>query len=144
MPIKNYTTSVPVVRTVAEVQAMLAKHGASRVAVNYAGGLPVGLSFALDTPYGRRAYDLPVEVAGVARKLAQGVNGKVTPEQAARVAWRIVRDWLDAQLALIEAAAAALDQVMLPYLLVDDGRTVYDEYREREMLAVEPSPSSPA
>lgn len=63
------------------------------------------------------------------------------PEQAERVAWRVAREWLLAQLAIIEAQMATLDQVMLPYLQVDGQKTLYAAYREREdTLQLEPSP----
>jgi hypothetical protein len=60
-----------------------------------------------------------------------------TPEHAARVAWRVIKDWLEAQLALIDARMAALDQVMLPYLLVDEDRTLYAAYRDQERAALD-------
>lgn len=145
MPTLNYTTSVPVVRTVAEVQGMLVKHGAHAVTVRYVDGRPAGLSFNLVTPHGERAFTLPVDTAAVHRLLLTQIrNGEITrqksqyatPEHAARVAWRVVKDWLAAQLAIIEAGMAALDQVMLPYLQVDNELTLYDRYREHEQRAL--------
>ena len=35
MPIKNYTTKVPAVQTVGEIQGLLAAHGARRVMMDY-------------------------------------------------------------------------------------------------------------
>ena len=53
-----------------------------------------------------------------------------TPEQGQRVAWRIVKDWLEAQLAIIDPEMVTLDQVMLPYMRSADGSTFYDAYLE--------------
>lgn len=144
----NYTTSIPAVRTIGEMQAALAKHGAASIAVAYTGGQPSGIGFMLKTPHGFRTFDLPVDVAAVHRLLTDqkaGKNGHKKnarvdnrPEQAERVAWRVTRDWLMAQLAIIEAQMATLDQVMLPYLKVDDSHTLYQAYAEREnLLALE-------
>ena len=36
MPIKNYTTKVPAVQTVGEIQGILAAHGARKVMMDYA------------------------------------------------------------------------------------------------------------
>ena len=47
-----------------------------------------------------------------------------TKEQATRVAWRIVKDWLAAQLAMIEAGLVDLEEVFLPYAQNQAGRTV--------------------
>ena len=49
-----------------------------------------------------------------------------TREQATRVAWRIVKDWLAAQLAMIEAGLVDLEEVFLPYAQNQAGRTVYE------------------
>lgn len=147
MPTLNYTTKVPVSRTVGEVQAMLAAHGANAVAVRYDDGSPVGVSFVLPTPHGERAFTLPVDVPAVLRLLAEQARtgalrsaaprgGWATPEHAARVAWRVVKDWLEAQLAVIDAQMATLDQVMLPYLHVDGEVTLYQRYLEREQAAL--------
>ena len=56
-----------------------------------------------------------------------------TPEHAERVAWRIVKDWLEAQLAIIRTEMVTLDQVMLPYMVGDEGHTVYELYRDRQL-----------
>jgi hypothetical protein len=53
------------------------------------------------------------------------------------VAWRVLKDWLEAQLALIEAGVADMSQVMLPYMRGDDGLTVWQRYLEREQAAIE-------
>jgi hypothetical protein len=55
-----------------------------------------------------------------------------TREHAADVAWRVVLNWLEAQLALIAADMAKLDQVMLPYLAVDGG-TLYEIIRDQHL-----------
>ena len=38
-----------------------------------------------------------------------------THEQASRVAWRIVKDWIEAQAAIVEAEQAEVVEVFLPY-----------------------------
>ena len=56
-----------------------------------------------------------------------------TTVQADRVAWRILKDWVEAQLALIATQMVSLDQIMLPYMLMDEGLTVYDLYRKQQL-----------
>jgi hypothetical protein len=139
----NYTTSVPVNRSITEVQKILAKAGASSVQIEYVETQPIGVGFTLRTPHGRRSFLLPVDVPAMHTLLAaDAAAGKIrraygTPEHAARVAWRVIKDWLEAQLALIDARMAALDQVMLPYLLVDEDRTLYAAYRDQERAALD-------
>jgi hypothetical protein len=143
----NYTTTIPASRTVAEMQTLLVKHGAASVATHYDEGRAAGLSFTLRTPHGDRTFTMPVDTAAVNRLLIkQERDGLLKrqkrkgyysdPAHAERVAWRVAKDWLAAQLALIEAQMATLDQVMLPYLHVDGERTLYAVYRDRESVAL--------
>lgn len=146
MPTLNYTTTVPVTRTIAEIQDSLSKHGASSIATDYVDGKPAGLAFIVPTPHGPRQFAMPVDVDAVHRLLVNQKAGrdghKRNPrvddrrEQAERVAWRVMREWLVAQLAIIEAQMASLDQVMLPYLKVDADRTLYESYKEHEQAAL--------
>lgn len=143
MPTLNYTTTIASVKTIGEIQTMLVKHGADAVAIRYEGQEPCGLSFQLPTPHGDRGFTLPVDIDAVWKVLVgQRKRGEIrsdrlaTREQAARVGWRVVKDWLAAQLAIIEAQMATLDQVMLPYLHADGDRTLYEVYREREQKAL--------
>jgi len=110
---------------------MLAKAGARQVMIEYdASSLPVGVAFAVETPQGTRTFLLPVAARQVEAVLKrQRVAPRYrTPEQAHRVAWRIVKDWLEAQLAIIQTEMVTLPQVMLPYLRTGDGRTMYELY----------------
>lgn len=142
MPILNYTTTIAVDKSVGEVGKILAKNGVASVSTSYnEKGQAAGLSFALRTPHGERLFALPVDIGGV---LAVLRNDRTVAtrysnlEQAERIAWRIAKDWLEAQLALIAAGMATLDQVMLPYLVTPNGNTVYDNYKANESsLAIE-------
>ena len=146
MPFLNYTSKVPVSRTISEMHEMLGEHGAHSVQTTFTDKHPSGLSFRIDTPFGLRSFALPVNVdAGhqvmesQAAEIARRSHIKVTREQSERVAWRVLRDWLEAQLALIEAGLAGLDQVMLPYLVMTErqGRTLYQVMVD-ERLALPP------
>lgn len=134
-PLLNYTTQIAATKTAAEMQAALAKAGASHVSVEYGNGHPIGLSFNIETPHGPRMFNLPVRPASVAKVLKnERVPQKYwTPEQAERVAWRILKDWLLAQLAIVTTEMVSLDEVMLPYMTDAIGRTVYDLYASRQL-----------
>lgn len=144
-PPLNYTTKVPVTRTVGECQQLLGSAGADAAAVMYEAREPVGLSFRLTGPHGRRDFSMPVNIAGVEQLLGKAdypgtVKASdraryVSRKHAAAVAWRIIKDWLEAQLALVAAQMVSLDEVMLPYLEVEGGRTLYQAYQAREQAA---------
>lgn len=131
MPLLNYSTEVKVEASMGEVIGALTRRGVTRISTMFADdGTPEGIAFTMKTEYGPREFELPVRTAGVLKVLAEQhkTNSRVkdTPEQAARVSWRIAKDWLEAQSALIDAGLASLDEVMLPYMLDNKGRTVYD------------------
>jgi hypothetical protein len=135
MPLLNYTTQVAAMKTVAEVQAKLAKAGAMETATSYVEGRPVAVMFRAPTPFGPREYELPVDrdkVLAVLKQQPKVPARYVNPDQAERIAWRILKDWVEAQLAIIETAMVTIDQVMLPYMRTDDGRTVFDRYRSNQ------------
>ena len=142
----NYTTTVAVERTLAEVQSMLGRSGAAAVATSYEpDGTPSGVQFVLRLSGGEYAYALPVDVAAMHRALlaaekrgdfrgSKKAAGTFTSTaQARRVAWRVVKDWLEAQLALIAAGQARVEQVMLPYLRVDAEHTLFESWAERTL-----------
>lgn len=149
----DYTTTISVEQTAGECQAILARAGASSVAVDYDDdGKAKGLWFLLRTPHGTRHFVLPVDVSAMHAVLVKwsksgNIPGRlkgrpgelaklITPAHAAQVAWRVVKDWLEANLALVAAQMATLTEVMLPYLLVDDGHTLWQAYQARENVAL--------
>lgn len=136
MPILNYTTSIDVSKTMGEIQGSLARRGVTRISTLFDdNGVAAGLGFTMKTDYGFRDFELPVRTDGVlaAMKADPKVSrSAVNPQQAARVAWRIAKDWLEAQSALIDAQLATLDEVMLPYMVDANGQTVYAVYRSTQ------------
>src|SRR5690348_12697851 len=142
--IKNYTTSVAEEKTVAEIQALLAMKGARSVQINYdEQGRPTAVSFIILFNEAPIPFQLPCNFEGVfktlkaARKTWHSKNEfERNPEnkaQSRRVAWRIIKDWVEAQIALIEAEQATLAQVFLPYAVVnaENRLTMYDRFLEQ-------------
>lgn len=136
MPLLNYTTTVPAGRTIGQVQGLLVEAGARSIQTDYDPvGRAVGLAFMVETIHGPRGFLLPVNAHRVEAVLKKDrVPARyATPEHAERVAWRIVKDWLEAQLAIIKTEMVTLDQVMLPYMKGGDGRTVYELYVDQQL-----------
>nr|DAL20468.1 MAG TPA_asm: hypothetical protein [Caudoviricetes sp.] len=134
--IKNYTTKIDVSSSVGEIQAALARVGASKIMIEYAGGKALAISFCVDTASGLRGFALPAPIEGTLRVFKkQGI--KCTPEQSARVAWRNVRDWVLAQAALVESCDAAIDEVFLPYMTDGTGKSLYQIYSSGQLCAPE-------
>ncbi len=135
----NYTTTIPVQKTIREMQDMLVRAGALEVALRYTNGVSVGLAFIAPTQYGPQQFVLPVDVDAVRSVLlrnkprtAKASSKAYSVEQAERVAWRVARSWLEAQLAMIQIGLAKIDQIMLPYLMVSPDKTLYAAYQDQQ------------
>lgn len=137
MPILNYTTSINPEKTVTEIQMKLAKAGAQAVLCEYdEDGIMEAVSFRIKAPNGFIAFRLPSNKEGIYRHLQKSprIPKKLkTYEQATRVAWRILKDWIEAQLAIIEAEMADIKEVFLPYAQhPKNGQTVYERLCKEE------------
>lgn len=133
MPIKNYTTKIAEHRTVAEIQALLAGKGAKAIQIDYENALPQAVRFVIDVEGQPVPFRLPCNFDGVKRALLKTSATKAIGRDTERsrcVAWRIVKDWIDAQMALIEAEQAAMAEVFLPYVVSDSGLTLYAHWKD--------------
>lgn len=139
MAIDGYTTSIESASTVAEIGALLAKFGASRIMTEYESGRPSGITFEVKTEVGLRTFSLPVRAEGVLKTLVRDkVQPKYrTPEHAERVAWRIALVWLRAQLAIIDTGMASLDEIMLPWMLTARGETMHSLFVQNSLGQLE-------
>jgi len=141
MPMLNYTTSVPVSRTVAQVQAKLVEHGARAVMMEYDDrGRITALAFNVKTPSGDLPIRLPIDAAATLRVLQRQADNREIParyakeEHAYRVAWRNIFHWVSAQLALLETEMVRMEQIFLPYVITPGGQTVYQVMVEKHFL----------
>lgn len=132
MAIKNYTTVVDTYKSIGEISGALAGHGASRIMTEYDQGRPTGVAFEIVTPAGARTFSLPANVDGVRAVFARQ-RVKDTDGQAERTAWRNIRGWVLAQMAIIEAGMAQMDEVFLPYLTDRNGKTLYQVYKSGQL-----------
>ena len=55
-------------------------------------------------------------------------------EQAYRVAWRNILDWVEAQMALLEIEMAKIEEIFLPYMVNSTGETFFERMEQRGFL----------
>lgn len=124
--IANKSTTVPPEKSVSEIQQMLVAARASAIMVDYEQGEPVSISFKIHRSNTTLSFQLPCNWQGTlaAMQRARLPKSMLIPSHAKRVAWRILRDWLRAQLSLIESGATTMEEVMLPWCLIAAGQTV--------------------
>lgn len=139
MAIKNYTTTIKTEKTINEIQQILSKHKAKAILIEYGDiGNVKAISFKIDTSQGMIGIRLPARqenVLKILRRQKQKNNAiKATNEQAEKTAWRNIKDWIDVQMALIETEMVTVDEVFFPYILNNEGQTLYEAFRENNAL----------
>ena len=138
MPILNYTTTVDALKTISEIEIILIKHGASSIMKNCENMSVTGLSFFINTGYATIPVKLPVKIDEclevLKREKLHNKNIKATREQAERVAWRILKDWIEAQMALLDIQMVSFQEIFLPYIQTKTGETIYEQLEARQFL----------
>lgn len=140
MAILNYTTTIDALKTVSEIEYILVQHKAKSIMKDYDGESITGLSFLIDTGTQQIPVRLPAKVDRCLLVLQKEKRAnprkqiKDTREQAERVAWRILKDWVEAQMALLDIEMVRFDEIFLPYIQTSDGRTVYERLEEKSFL----------
>lgn len=130
--IKNYTSSVPASRSVSHIEEKLASHGAQSVVKKYEDKRLVAVSFFMQIQDKLIPFMLPAKTEQVKKLLhsnvkrpRKGTIDKLT-EQSERTAWKIISDWVDAQMALVELQQAEIAEIFLPYMWNEkSGQTFY-------------------
>lgn len=134
--IANAQTVVSVEKSISEIEKFLLQANATHVGRQYDGGRMVGITFSVVTPRGERSFLVPVDVDSVYQRLEdcwihrQIAQRYVNRDQARRTAWRCIRDWIRAQLALVGTGLATSDRVMMAYLETAPGRVIYDDFAQ--------------
>ena len=148
MPINNYTSDKPIERIFAELQQTLGQHGAKQIAYDYGDdGRVHGMSFTINVDGRFIPVKLPARVDKAQAVLQQqwetgaishknGREKTYGPEQAYRVAWRNILDWVQAQMALLEIEMAKIEEIFLPYMVTKSGETFF-EAAQRAHFALE-------
>jgi len=141
--IKNFSTAISVEKTIAEIEQMLSKYGATKIMKEYdIDGHPVNLVFGIMTGNGEMPVKLPVRTEKILEVFKMQVSNKKLPrkfwsgdwakEQADRVGWRIIKDWLDAQLTLIGIQMVKIHEIFLPYAYDSkSNQTLFEKMEER-------------
>jgi hypothetical protein len=140
MGLLNYTTKIDPDKTAQEIAKCLSTHGASAVLTEYdpENNYVSAISFQIMVNDQKMGFRLPCDWKPVLRSLPKT---RRTPhrygneqkklhweaqwrDQAVRTAWRIVKDWVEAQMALVETQMVTTAEVFLPYGVMKDGRTL--------------------
>lgn len=111
----------------------------------YNNGEITDLAFKIITPNGELCIKLPANIDRVLQVLhnQKKKNNQIkdTREQATKVAWRIIKDWVDSQMAILETEMVEMEEIFLPYIVNNDGQTLYESFKNNQMLLNEKNKS---
>jgi hypothetical protein len=136
----NYSTVVPISRTVSEIEELLAKSGAVQILKDYDGtGEVSAINFRVKTDRGIMPFKLPLNLPAVMSLINEQITKGLLPSRfkddqtvAKRIGWRILKQWLEAQLALIELKQVKIQQALLAFIISDDGKTLYEHLESNQ------------
>lgn len=147
MALKNYSTTIEVNKTILEIEQILIKHNVTDIWKKYdSSGDVEALNFVVNTEFGKIPFRLPINVEAVRNIiLSDKKKGTVSlskkeaesHEHARQVAWRIIKDWIDAQIALVDISMVKMEQVFLPYMYDSQkNQTLYEAFREKKFTGL--------
>lgn len=133
MPLLNYTSGVSIEKTAAEIAEILRRGGAQAVLTEYdeKNEYISSISFRIKFDEKFVSFKLPCDWKPVYDILYKGKRNTyrqagedARKQQALRTAWRIVKDWTEAQMALVATKMVKVEQVFLPYAIMANGKTL--------------------
>lgn len=136
------TTQIETTRTVSEIQAMLGKYGATKIVMDFVGSNVDGIAFMYPWEDGKEIpFKLPCRWKQIETILRQGhrrpKNGDSFENWARRVAWRQILRWIQAQMALVETNMVKVQEIFLPYAVMKNRETMFDQVEKRGFMALE-------
>jgi len=109
-----------------------------------ANGQPSGMSFKISCDGQEIPFRIPANPVGVLRALKKNAPySKQNPEQAQRVAWRIMKDYIEVQLAVVESEQAQFAEVFMGYAIVQGGQTMFQRFMENPSRLLSAGTSEP-
>ena len=133
-PLKNYSARLTT-KPLDTIQEQLSYH-ASSVQFHYKDGQAIALNFSMMINGNEVSFRLPARVRMVEIRLYGEKTrlNETQKKQAYVTAWANIRDWVSAQIALIETGMVKAEEVFLPYLLNDQKLTLFESMQERQFL----------
>lgn len=133
MAILNYTTTVSAEKTIGEIYQILLKAKAKEISFeNDDEGDTIAVKFTIVFLENPLWFRLEPNWKGVLEAMERDrvPNKYRTGKQAFNVGWRIMKDAIEAQIAIVQSNQAEITQVFLPYAIDGDGKTVFQIFTE--------------
>ncbi len=148
MTLKNYTSSMPAIRSISYIETKLAQNGAREILKLYdEAGRVMGICFKIPLNGRDMFFKLPAKIAECEKVLLANLSPrtrsetkKKIPQQAERTAWKILLDWVEAQMAMIELSQVEVLEVFLSYAYDSvKKQTFFEQIKEQKYKALLPA-----
>jgi len=130
MPIKIKNATSNCKTTFDTIQKVLAAHKAQKIAFEYDGaGRVKGIAFALKIGTQDCLIQLPARIDKVAMIMYGAPCDHLSEKdskQAYQTAWANIRDWIAAQMAMVDTEMVQMTEVFLPYFVHSDNKTHFE------------------
>lgn len=136
MNLKNYTSEVSAYASISMIEKCLVTAGATNISKQYDDGICTAVTFRMMIGTRPLFFQLPAKASACfdvmwkeVKKPHKDTKRRIM-EQSERTAWKIVRDWVEVQLAMIQLEQAEPLQVFLPYVYDPaKNETFYDKLK---------------
>lgn len=125
MPLAKSRTRVHYDKTIDEIRKILVKAGAKKIVFDYDLELPTKLSFSYPFKEEMMYFTLPLRFNGI-RENMKKLKVQGGDEQTLNIGWRVMKDWILAQLTMVDAEVAEFSEVFFSYGVTRDGTTMYE------------------
>ena len=122
MNLKNYTSTVSPMQSVARIEKCLVAIGASNISKTYDNGDLIGIVFQIQDDAYPCVFKLPANVKAVEEQFMAQVKRPrkgtlaMVKQQAERTAWKLLLDWVEVQMSLVQISRRKVIEVFLPYV----------------------------
>lgn len=140
----NFTTQIAAEKTIGEIYAILMKAKAQEISFENGNGSTTAVKFCIKFLENPLWFRLAPNVDGVYKAMERD---NVQPRyrnktQALNTAWRIMKDAIEAQMAIVQSNQGEIAEVFLPYAYdLESGRTVFAHFkdnRQKQLTAGNP------
>lgn len=143
--IKNYTSTIAAATSMSRIEEMLVEAGARDFMKSYNNkkecdaivfvmavpGSPAPMHFKLPAKVDACYEALWKNYLKTVKKPSETMK-QTLREQAARTAWKIIHDWVEIQLSLIQLEQAEAMEIFLPYAYNPDSKETYYEHLKKK------------
>lgn len=140
----NYTSTVPVEKSISHIEETLVLYGAKDIMKRYDSmGRLSSICFIILFNGREIPFKLPAKIDACNKKFKESVKKprrgtwEKIEQQAERTAWKIISDWIDLQTSMIELEQLELLQAFMPHVYdPHKEKTFYEEMKETRFLAL--------